>query len=207
MISIIAVIVISYLLGTLPSALVLTKLFYGFDIRQKGSGNIGAMNSFQVTGNRYIGIAVFLLDALKGIAAVLIAWHVFKGEMLHISLAVIWVVIGHNWNIFLRFTGGRGLASAAGALAIINPLTVILWAVMWVSGYFAVRRDIIVANAIALFAAPVLLISSPNEFVRIFNVYPIEKMLDLKIMLAVLSVIILIKHIQPLKQIFRTKDF
>jgi len=116
-----AAIIIGYLLGSIPSAYIITRAIKGTDIRQLGSGNVGALNTLRQIG-RKAGIAVFLADAGKGVAAVAIAkWGLGVPE-LFLLLAGLAAVIGHVWPVFLKFTGGRGMAAILGVLAIFMPL-------------------------------------------------------------------------------------
>ena len=117
-----AAIIIGYLLGSIPSAYIITRLLAGKDIRQLGSGNIGALNVSRVVG-RKAGIAVFLADAGKGVAVVAIATWVLgvPGELFTL-LAALAAAVGHMWSAFLRFSGGRGMATVFGILIIFMPL-------------------------------------------------------------------------------------
>lgn len=110
-------IVLSYLLGCFSSAYVLGKITKNIDIREYGSGNAGATNAFRVMGKK-IGALTFILDILKGIVAVLIGRALlgFNGGL----LAGIFVVLGHNFPIFLNFKGGKGVATSLGVLMMIN---------------------------------------------------------------------------------------
>lgn len=107
----------AYLLGCFSSAYVLGKVTKNIDIRQYGSGNAGATNAYRVLGKK-IGILTFLLDILKGIIAVLIGKYLlgYNGGL----LAGIFVVLGHNFPVFLNFKGGKGIATSFGVLMVTN---------------------------------------------------------------------------------------
>lgn len=111
----------SYLLGSIPTAYLLGKFAKGIDLRQHGSGNLGATNAFRVLG-KGIGTTVLILDILKGTLAVLLAKYIFYSQQTNISeyiflcLTAIAVVSGHNWTIFLGFKGGKGVATSLGVL-------------------------------------------------------------------------------------------
>lgn len=113
--AIIVVVIIGYLLGSISFSYIIAKKIKKVDIREHGSGNAGATNTLRVLG---IGpaIGVLLLDALKGIVAVLLAFY-FTGEGWGPALAGLASIIGHNWPIFLRFKGGKGVATTIGVLA------------------------------------------------------------------------------------------
>jgi len=125
---------VSYLIGGVPFALLVGKVFYRTDIRQHGSGNLGATNVFRVLGWK-AGLAVFLLDAGKGALAVSAASFLNPhppGEMMRdvtYIIGAIMAVLGHSYSPFIRFKGGKGVATASGALLIITPLA---WLVMLV---------------------------------------------------------------------------
>jgi glycerol-3-phosphate acyltransferase PlsY len=107
-----ATILLAYLLGSIPFGLVLTRLAGLGDIRAIGSGNIGATNVLR-TGHKALAAATMLLDAGKGAAAVLIA-RLLGPDMA--ALALVFAVVGHVFPVWLRFRGGKGVATAAGAL-------------------------------------------------------------------------------------------
>lgn len=106
----------AYLLGSIPSALWVGKIFYGTDVRQHGSGNLGATNTFRVLGKK-AGIAVTLLDILKGTAAVLLPLlPFFKEASVHPLLLGVVAVLGHIFPIFAKFKGGKAVATSGGVL-------------------------------------------------------------------------------------------
>lgn len=109
-------IVTSYLLGAVPTAYLYGKISKGIDIREHGSGNVGATNVFRVLGRRP-GIIVLLLDIAKGLLAVTVVADLFGlTEVLSRVILALVVVSGHNWTIFLNFRGGKGIASSLGAM-------------------------------------------------------------------------------------------
>lgn len=106
-------ILLAYLLGSIPSALWVGKLFYNTDIRTKGSGNLGATNTFRTLGKK-AGIAVTLLDILKGTAATLIPLYIATD--IHPLLFGVIAVIGHIYPVFAKFKGGKAVATSGGIL-------------------------------------------------------------------------------------------
>jgi acyl phosphate:glycerol-3-phosphate acyltransferase len=109
----VAVVIGSYLIGSIPSGLVIGKLKH-IDVREYGSGNIGTTNVVRTLGARY-GAIVLIADVLKGVIAVLLARYIIEtptGEM----AAGFAAVAGHDWSLFLRFKGGRGVATSLGGL-------------------------------------------------------------------------------------------
>ena len=118
-----------YMLGSLPTGLIVVRLLAGTDIRKTGSGNIGTVNVYRVAG---LGPAVLVLavDVLKGAIPVLLAraWGQTEAVQVVAGLATI---AGHNWSLFLRFGGGKGIATSFGALLAISPVVGIIAAAVW----------------------------------------------------------------------------
>ena len=125
----------AYLLGSIPFGLILTRLGGAGDLRSVGSGNIGATNVLR-TGRKGIAAATLLLDMAKGLAAVLIAWR-FWPEVA--GIAAVGVVIGHCFPVWLKFRGGKGVATMLGvSLGLAWPIGV-AYAVVWLA-VFALSR-------------------------------------------------------------------
>ena len=120
----VGLVVLGYLFGSVSPSVFLGKLFKGLDVRKHGSGNAGTTNAFRVLGVR-LGIAVLLADLLKGAIPVLIARLVLSGED-HGPLVTVFVALaciaGHNYSIFLRGRGGKGVATGAGAAIAMMPI-------------------------------------------------------------------------------------
>ena len=151
------VFVVAYLLGSIPVGYIVGRL-KGIDVRQHGSGNIGATNVLRVVGKGW-GVAVFAADALKGFWAVRIAlWLVVRtpdaGEYADFFaiLAAAVCVAGHSYPIWLRFKGGKGVATAAGAIFGIMPIAAIAIFVVWVVTFLTTRYVALasIAGALAL---------------------------------------------------------
>lgn len=113
--------VISYLLGSISFSYLIAKKIAGIDIRSHGSGNAGATNTLRVLG-KGPAILVLLLDAIKGMAAVAIAWWITGGDNVAGAIAGIFAIIGHNWPVFFQFRGGKGIATTVGVSLFISPL-------------------------------------------------------------------------------------
>jgi len=110
------IILCAYLIGSIPSGLWIGKVFYNTDIREHGSGNLGATNTFRTLGKK-AGIVVTVMDVLKGTAAVLlVALPVFSDSSIHSLLLGLVAVIGHMFPIFANFRGGKAVATSAGVL-------------------------------------------------------------------------------------------
>ena len=118
--SILLLFVVSYLLGSIPFGLILAKLFGGADVRKAGSGNIGATNVLRVAGPA-AGVLTLLLDAGKGWFAVWLAGRVMHGEAGFMVIAGFFVLLGHCFSVWLKFRGGKGVATAAGVFGALCP--------------------------------------------------------------------------------------
>ena len=121
---------LGYLLGAIPFGVIVGRLVGGPDLREHGSQRTGATNALRTLGAPAAAL-VFLLDVAKGVAAVLIARWIFCTDPLvdwAAALAGFTAIVGHNWSIFIRFTGGRGVATSAGALGAMTPWTILVLA-------------------------------------------------------------------------------
>lgn len=122
------VLIISYLLGSVPMGLLLTRMAGMGDLRKVGSGNIGATNVMRVGGLRLAGLT-WLLDMAKAIAAVFIGYQV--GAMAMGAWCGAMAVVGHCWPIWLRFRGGKGISCMFGVLMAVSPLSFIICGIEW----------------------------------------------------------------------------
>ncbi|MCC7339976.1 MAG: glycerol-3-phosphate 1-O-acyltransferase PlsY [Bryobacterales bacterium] len=131
----------AYLLGSIPFGFLLVRWKTGTDVRTKGSGNIGATNVLRTTG-KALGLLTLLLDVLKGAAAVAIAQWLTGGNPLWSALAAFAVLLGHMFPVWLRFRGGKAVASMLGAYLVLTPpamlgsiliFAVMLWRTRFVS--------------------------------------------------------------------------
>ena len=147
----------SYLIGAVPFGLLVARL-KGVDITKVGSGNIGATNVFRSV-SKPLGILTFVFDALKGwlpawvFPLCLSAGHAPADPSLGVLYAAL-AIAGHTWPVYLKFKGGKGVATSAGALVGIAPLAVLIGLLVWVA-VFAVSRYVSVASIAAAVAVPV----------------------------------------------------
>src|SRR6202048_1726744 len=123
-VTLIAIPIVAYLLGSIPFGLLLTKLFGGGDVRRAGSGNIGATNVARVAGP-LPGILTLLLDAAKGAAAVWLAARFSNESATWMVIAALAALLGHCFPIWLHFRGGKGVATAAGVFLVLCPLALL----------------------------------------------------------------------------------
>ena len=168
---------VSYLLGSIPFGYLLVRIFRGQDVRQTGSGNIGATNVAR-TGSKRLAVATLLLDALKGYVAVTFGFWMARyiafqlqasinvpapfspGNLWHLQLAFelaalagFCAIIGHMFPIWLRFKGGKGVASAVGAFAALAPRAIVVALVVFVI-VVALTRYISLGSMVAAAAFP-----------------------------------------------------
>ena len=123
------IILVSYLFGSIPFGLLLTKIFLKKDIREIGSGNIGATNVLRA-GNKILGYSTLVLDILKAVLPILYI-KFFMNDYLYISALSIF--IGHVFPIWLKFKGGKGVASYLGILCCLDIVTALIFGVIWIS--------------------------------------------------------------------------
>ena len=123
------IILVSYLFGSKPFGLLLTKIFLKKDIREIGSGNIGATNVLR-SGNKILGYSTLVLDILKAVLPILYI-KFFMNDYLYISALSIF--IGHVFPIWLKFKGGKGVASYLGILCCLDIFTALIFGVVWIS--------------------------------------------------------------------------
>jgi acyl phosphate:glycerol-3-phosphate acyltransferase len=147
---------VSYLLGSIPFGYLLVRIFTGEDVRTSGSGNIGATNVARKSP--VLGIATLLLDAGKGLAAVLVARLLFGGPhpQLIMTVAAFFAILGHLFPVWLKFHGGKGVATSLGAFVLLTPKSilcmVVLFLIIAVAFRYVSLGSIVVAAAFPLLA-------------------------------------------------------
>ena len=197
-VKIIVSLIFGYLIGSIPTAYLFGRLLKRIDIRQYGSGNVGATNAFRVLG-KIPGTAVLLIDASKGIVATTLLADLFGlEEIIYRILLGLTAVIGHNWTVFLGFKGGKGIAASLGVLigltikaVFFRPvliLSILIWfAVFLISGYVS----------LASITAAVLL-----PFLMIFLNQPVEL-----IMLGVIfCIFVVLRHRPNIKRLLLKEE-
>jgi len=127
----------SYLLGSVPFGYILLRIFRGQDVRQTGSGNIGATNVAR--SSPILGILTLLLDALKGAAAVAVTRALFPNQMMLAAIAALFAILGHAFPVWLRFRGGKGVATGLGSFLMLAPKIVLIALGIFVVMVFAFR--------------------------------------------------------------------
>jgi len=133
---------LGYFSGSVPFGLILTRMLSGLDLRTVGSGNIGATNVLR-TGNRLLALATLILDAGKGMAAVIVAGLVWSPALG--AAAGLAAVIGHCFPVWLRFSGGKGVATGMAVIAALSPTAGLIMAIVWLAVAFLVRYSSLAA--------------------------------------------------------------
>ena len=148
-----AALAIGYLLGSIPFGLILTRLAGKGDVRDIGSGNIGATNVLR-TGSKPLAAATLLLDALKGALAVWIAQNYFQHVPGADQYAAAGALVGHLYPVWLKFKGGKGVATLLGILIPLLPTAAAIYALIWI-GLLLIVRISSVAGIAAAVSAPI----------------------------------------------------
>ena len=144
-----------YLIGSLPTGLLVIRALRGVDIRTVGSGNVGATNVYRVAGLP-VALLVLLIDALKGAAPVLLARAWAPAPWVEV-LAGLAAIVGHNWSVFMRFAGGKGIAASFGVLSALSPVAAGVALGVWLV-VVAVTRYASLASLLAIASVPVVMI-------------------------------------------------
>lgn len=165
----ILLILLSYLIGSIPFGYLVGKYGKKIDIREYGSGNIGASNIFRVLGVKY-ALIVLIGDCLKGLLAVLLAKYIISEQILFYLIIGISAIVGHNWSIFLKLKGGKGIATTYGVVLAFYPLIAIISALIW--GIIVLKtRFASLGSIVSVFFITLLsfLFTTPFEF-RLFTI-------------------------------------
>jgi len=195
--------VLGFLFGSIPTAYLLLKTKKGIDITKTGSGNVGAMNSYEITNSKKIGIFVLVIDFLKGLLPVLILKIAFSDFFIYPALALIFAIFSHCFNPWISFKGGRGLATAAGGTIILFPYMLLVWIILWLLVYLF-KKDILLANILATILSLVIIYITKN--LEIDWAFPKSANVNELVMLTTSGLLIIfIKHIEPLKEIILKK--
>ena len=162
---ILVVSILAYLIGSIPFGFILTKIFLKKDIRDIGSGNIGATNALR-TGNKSLGYGTLLLDVLKAIIPVIYTKLNYPD---YIFITSMFVFIGHVFPVWLKFKGGKGVAPYVGILFSINLIYGIVFVSIWIIT-FLISKYSSLASLIASFTIPIYLLFFNNENLIFFSI-------------------------------------
>ena len=188
----ISLIIIFYLIGSLPFALILTKLSGFGDIRDIGSGNVGATNVLR-TGNKYLALIVLSLDIIKGFVPLIILQFYFEDlSLLNKIILGHFAIIGHIFPIWLKFKGGKGVATYIGFLFSINPYIGLSFLILWLVIALSTKYSSL-GSLTAILVAPIYFIFiNFNLYIGIFFIY--------------LSLIIYLKHSENIKRLLNKTE-
>jgi glycerol-3-phosphate acyltransferase PlsY len=150
-------VVLGYLLGSIPTAYITTRLAIGKDVRQLGGGNVGGLNVYREVGILPAAVVV-IVDLGKGAAAVAIAYWLLNVSSPFVLAAAVAAVVGHNWMLFLKLSGGRGMGPAIGGLFVLFPLYGYPWGLAFffvvVLIPFIITRNVALSMGIGLLSLP-----------------------------------------------------
>ncbi|MEG0050833.1 MAG: glycerol-3-phosphate 1-O-acyltransferase PlsY [Terrisporobacter sp.] len=158
------IIIIAYLLGNISTSYIVAKKLAGVDIRTQGSGNAGSTNVLRTLGKK-AGALTFVGDVLKGLSAVLIAKLMAYG--LHVDqstcayLAVVAVVLGHNYPVFLGFKGGKGVATSLGSMLAMNPMIALVCLVFFII-IVAITKYVSLGSILGIGLSPIIMMINHN---------------------------------------------
>jgi glycerol-3-phosphate acyltransferase PlsY len=170
-------IVLAYLIGSIPTALIISNKFFGIDIRDYGSGNMGATNTFRVLGTRY-GMFVMFFDILKGMIAVGLfnfLPYYLQNELQRTNLMVglgLAAVLGHIFPIFANFKGGKGVATLFGMILAVQPLIALCCVGVFLSVLF-LTRYVSLSSILAGIFLPVCVLWIWNDDVLLYRIFAV----------------------------------
>lgn len=154
-------VLIGYFIGSLPTAYILVRKYKKLDITKNGSNNVGALNSYEVSQSKILGLAVLLIDATKGIVSVVFPSLIFGPDYTYQMLSLVVAVFAHCYSPWLKFKGGRGLATAAGGSLFISPVIFVLWSIFWIIS-FLYKRHIHFSSFVASILTGIIAYSSAD---------------------------------------------
>jgi glycerol-3-phosphate acyltransferase PlsY len=191
-------VLLAYLIGSIPTAYIFGKMLKNIDIRHHGSGNVGATNVFRTLG-KGPGILVLLLDILKGVVVVALLPDVLGlTDILYRIIFAFMVVCGHNWTIFLKFKGGKGIATSFGVLigltikiALIRPVlvgTILIWL-----SCFLITRIVSVSSILASTCLPLIMVLTGQD-------------IEIVCLGAVFCIFVVLRHKSNIRRLFAGQE-
>jgi len=189
-VEILLILIISYLIGSIPTAYIVGRICAKVDIRTVGSCNVGASNVYRVVG-KSAGIGVLIVDILKGLLPVYVVTLLEFGTI-HKILAGVGAISGHTWPIFLKFKGGKGVATSLGVFLGLTPIPVLTAVIVFIL-VVAISRYISLGSIIAAFWLSLLLLFSEKEnLIKIFGM--------------AVCLLVVIKHIPNIKRLITGQE-
>jgi acyl phosphate:glycerol-3-phosphate acyltransferase len=198
-------VIIGYFLGSFPTAYLLVKRKSRLDLRTIGGGNVGARNTYDVTGSKALGSIVLVTDLIKGFISVWLCSFIFGKEFWIMSVAGISAIVGHNYSVWIRFKGGRGLATSAGICLLLGWIFIPVWIILWFT-FNSTMKNIHIANILASIFASIAIWIMPENLIDIFLPW-YTPVLGYRYLVVLISLLILLSHIQPILEIIRTSHY
>lgn len=213
----------AYLTGSIPFGLLYGKIFKGIDIRNFGSGNIGATNVRRVIGFKAF-VVVLILDGLKGFIPVLLSWQLVNGnagaggvDTAHgavyylngiIPVAVgLCCIAGHVKSIFIKFTGGKAVATSIGVLLAIVPLPALSGVAVWMATVL-ITRYVSLGSILAILAINIFSWFLPENVLMLYvKTHDNVNLIYVKIMLAMLFLLVIATHIANIKRLIQGREY
>jgi Predicted membrane protein len=187
--------IIGYLLGSIPTGYLMLKR-HGINIITSGSGNVGAMNTFDITNSKITGLLVFFIDAIKGLLSAYLPLLFFPFGFGYAAISLLFGILSHCYNPWIKFKGGRGLATSLGGTILIAPFIPAIWLLTWVLVYI-IKRDILLGNIVSTILALLIILTFPDVAHK-YSFPKAESISSLMFFSTTLLIIIFIKHIDPL---------
>ena len=188
----------AYLLGSISFSYIFIKKFHNKDLRNEGSGNLGMLNSYEASKDKVLTFAILMLDMTKAIYCIaLVNLLFYESYLIGTIIAGIGIILGHNWNIFLRFRGGRGLAPAAGISMVVNFYPLIIWLASWTISK-AFTKNIHISNCISSILTIAILWISPSDLIFSFDSWENITPNALRILFTAINILIILSHYKVL---------
>lgn len=185
MYTVILLLIFSYLFGSIPFSLIISKTFYNIDLREYGSGNVGTTNTFRILGKK-AGIVVLILDLLKGAIPVWIAMLVSTDVDFPVVIFGVVAAIGHVYSIFLKFKGGKAVATGGGAILAAAPfIFLVVLATFLIT--LKLSKYVSLGSVLAAVALLISVLFTGDLFMIGFGI--------------ILGIIVIVKHISNMKRI------
>ena len=186
-------VLISYLIGAIPFSFIIGKA-NGHDVRKEGSANPGASNVLRLCGKK-AGILAYFCDIGKGMIAVLIPSFILKGQNNILIICAVAAIIGHVFSIFLGFKGGKGVATSAGTMLMLAPISLIITMIFFFIGLFSSKKTVAIGSTVGAIMFPIVLSVLYFKFNFLYKIFfNIDYNLLLPITI-LLALFIIIKHI------------